>query len=357
MESNKYQFIPTFSLVPNKITTFNTVFRFNDYYQEYRNVTKKKKYIFENKDGVNVKIELKRKSHNLKISDNAYRTMQKKINWLYYLSIPSKQITYNKKLIYNFKINFITLTLPSKQQSCTRDINERFLNQFLTEIRTRFQVTNYVWRLEYQKNGNVHYHIVTDVYIDYFALQSIWNRIIEKDGYVTEYSNKMKSLSLSEYHNIYGIKNKLSFSESSKRYAKGCAEKWSRPPTVDTKSVVSGQAVAGYLSKYFSKSDDNNTIMNEFDNDDNTKNMRLWYCSRSLSKLNTISEYIEAYDYDIFKIVSKAKDLKKFVCKYATIFYFNISNMTGNGRKWIDFILNDYATKMGYWPHKLAFKT
>jgi hypothetical protein len=209
---------------------------------------------------------------------------------------------------------------------------------------------NYVWRLEFQKNGNVHYHIVTDCYIRYETLKSIWNRTIEKDGYVTEYQNKMKSISLKQYHNLYNYGGKVTFSENTKRYAKGVSENWQNPPTVDVKSVISNKAIAGYLSKYFAKDSQQNAICNELDTPDNSKNLRLWFCSRSLSKLKKISDYIEAYEHKIFDIIQHSKVIEKFTTKYATIINFEIRSMVGNARKWIDYILKTYANSFDYKP-------
>ena len=55
--------------------------------------------------------------------------------------------------IYNFKINFMTLTLPAKQMHPTAVITKNAFNQFLTEIRELYKMENYVWRIEFQKTG------------------------------------------------------------------------------------------------------------------------------------------------------------------------------------------------------------
>src|SRR3546814_12525138 len=92
------------------------------------------------------------------MSTNAYRTLRKKINWLYYLAKSKHVRTISGKEIYNFKIGFITLTLPSKQRTCTKEVTNSLFNTLLTELRTTCELQNYVWRLEFQKNGHVNYH-------------------------------------------------------------------------------------------------------------------------------------------------------------------------------------------------------
>lgn len=391
---DRFLIMPSFSLQPNKLVAFNRVFRrdrqnerllFGRETVEVQNSSStaviEKNGLVKSKNGsfianqVNIafdgeqqqcpdhikklpvhfaqvkpELQIQRKSHNFTISENAYRTLKQKINWLYYLSKSRYQKTYNGREIYNFKINFITLTLPTLQLTPTKECTSALLNTFLTEIRQRTKMENYVWRLEFQKNGNVHYHIVTDTYLDYFFCLKIWNRILDNNGYIQPYTDKMQNLSLSEYNQQFNSSGKTDFSEIAKRYAKGKTCGWSQPNTVDVKSVISKKAISNYISKYFSKDASNGTIKNELDNEENSENMRLWYCSRSLSKLKSISNFCEAVEYDLFAIVSYCDDKKTIFTKYAKIIYFEITSMIGNARKWIEMLLKKYALDMNYVP-------
>src|SRR5690606_11900021 len=183
---------------------------------------------------------LKDNNHNFRISQSAKKNLKNKINWLYYLSKSKRVKTYSGKEIYNFKIGFITLTLPSKQKDPTKFITNNLFNQFLTEIRQRTKMENYVWRLEFQKNKNVHYHIV----------MKIWNLILDNYGYIKPYTEKHNKLSLRDYNSMYNSNDKIAFEVMAKRYAKGKKENWSNPPTVDCKSVITNKSIAFYISKY-----------------------------------------------------------------------------------------------------------
>jgi hypothetical protein len=105
------------------------------------------------------------------------------------------------------------------------------------------------------------------------------------------------------------------------RYAKGCKNAWKQPPTIQVNSVISKQSIANYLAKYFSKDDSDNPISNALDDDENSKNIRLWFCSRSLSKLQSVSDFVEAVQFDIFSIVKTLKKVRTAICKYATVHY------------------------------------
>lgn len=358
---DKYIFLPSFSLEPNKVTSYNSVFIKNPNtgiiksIHDFKKTRKKPVDAISNINldsiGNNNNIDnFSSKFHNYNISDNAYRTLKRRISWLYYLAKSKSVKTYTGKDIYNFKIGFITLTLPSKQKTCTADVTSSLLNPFLTELRQRTNMKNYIWRLEFQENGNVHYHLITDTYLDFWFITKLWNRLLKSKGYIDDYTKKFIGLNLSEYNKLVNADGKTDFSVIAKRYAKGKKNKWEQPNTCDVKSVISNKAISNYIAKYFSKDSKHETIKNEHDNEENSKSLRLWFCSRSLSKLKSVSNFCEAVQYDIFAIVSHAKECKKIIGQYATSYYFEIKSMVGSSRKWVEKILKDYSKQQGYIP-------
>lgn len=369
---DQFIFLPAFSLEPNKLSMYNRVFLRSKLAKDARKGTQMrtglncacvkdsftaddlKSYPIHKQTNAQLEITSKNKVtrafHNFEISVNANRTLKKKINWLYYMAKAKSVRTYSGKHIFNFKMAFLTLTLPSKQKEPTVDITKKLFNQLLTEVRQRTGMANYVWRLEFQKNGNVHYHIATDTYLDYFFLKQIWNRILNKAGYIAPYTKKHKSLSLSQYNEMYNSDKKTDFSVMAKRYARGCADGWSNPNTVDAISVVSNKSIASYISKYFSKDTKGKTICNEHDTPENSKSLRLWFCSRSISKLNSVSDFCEAVDYDVYSLVLKSKEIHEIVFKWAKIIYFEIKSFYHRERAFIEQLLTNYAKKTGYLP-------
>lgn len=98
---------------------------------------------------------------------------------------------------------FITLTMPSKQMHHDNFIKENCLRPFidwLTSEKTYITrkgkskglqqgcgVKAYVWRAESQENGNIHFHLIVDRYIDKDQIRWRWNAICERFGYITRY--------------------------------------------------------------------------------------------------------------------------------------------------------------------------
>lgn len=369
---DQYTIIPSFSLEPNKLATFNRILRkqkplkspgkkqisttinenSSNQYDFFQSIEKTQLAISPKVSAIEIfkNPKVKRKFHNFLISENAHRTLKLKINWLYFLAKSKQVTTYNGKNIFNFKMAFITLTLPSVQKHSTVFITKNLFNQFLTEVRQRTKMKNYVWRLEFQKNGNVHYHLATDTYLDYWFITKIWNRILSNYDYIQPYTAKHEKMNLRQYNARYNSNGKTEFALIAKRYATGKKNHWKQPNTCDVKSVISNASISNYISKYFSKSQNDGKNKNALDNEQNSANLRLWFCSRSLSKLNKITDFLEAINYDIVSIVSKAKKAKTYIFRWAKVVYFEIKNLSKQYRTFLEILLRNYAYNLEYLP-------
>lgn len=343
-------YIPSFSLNPSSLSLYNSRFLNNTSQSiESKKLTQSQKNeALKNIYGENFTAEAR--YHNFKISEQSHKNIMQKINWLYFLARSKSVKTLSGKEIYNFKINFITLTLPAKQMHPTSVITTKCLNQFLIEIKKLYSVDNLVWRLEFQKNGNIHYHLVTDVYMDYYIVLKHWNRIINKLGYVNRYAEKHRKMSLQEYVDTYNKGGKYDFATMKNRYIKGRSFDWQVPNSVDVKPVTSGKQIAFYIAKYFSKKDKTGVSCNRLDTKENSLGMRLWFCSRSLSKLKKIRDFVPAFDIDVLSIILKCKKIFKVVHEYCTTFFYDFSQLENDGKAVLSKLLRDYAFNLGYKP-------
>ena len=273
--------------------------------------------------------KLVRKFHKFDISINSARNLRKKIDFLYYYSNSRRVKTYSGKVIQNFKVLFLTLTIPSIQIHNTGMIITNILDPFLQICRQRLKMTNYVWRLEFQANGNAHFHILTDTYIDYYFAKKHWNKCLNQLGYVDAYQTKMQSLSYNDYCNMYGkdfkgekVSNELLY----KRYNAGKSTNWKNPNSVDVKSIKSSREISYYISKYFSKKDKGQKC-NELDTEENSFALRLCYWSRSLSRLKLESMPYDYYEADIVQLLDADDNVIRCVYDYCVVYYFDIANV------------------------------
>lgn len=172
-------------------------------------------------------------------------------------------------------ISFITLTLPSPQVHEDSEITKHVLGTFLDRGRKLGIFENYVWRAEKQKNGNIHYHLLTDSYASFSMIQNLWFISLRKFGYLQAYAEKFQNMSFADYSNLSFNKDK-SVNEIAGSYARGKRSNWQKPPACHVQSIDSVSAVIKYVAKYVAKEDSEN---------ENIVTGRSWGCSQSVSSL------------------------------------------------------------------------
>ena len=92
---------------------------------------------------------------------------------------------------FKFTLNFITLTLPGPQADITdKQIKKECLEPFLLQSRRWFKLRSYIWRAERQKNGNLHFHLVTDTFVPYDQLRDLWNLKLNNLGFIDRFEAK-----------------------------------------------------------------------------------------------------------------------------------------------------------------------
>lgn len=257
---------------------------------------------------------------------------------MYQFSNPRTVKAVNGKFIYNFRQSFVTLTLPSAQIHSDVEI-KKCLNHFLTNIRRSFNVQNYVWKAELQKNENIHFHLSFDKYIHFQAIRYYWLLAIKPLGYVDAYAEKFSKMSLFDY----AAYRNLPVSQCRDPYAQGVRSRWQNPNCVDVSAVTTASSVSNYLSKYFAKSDESN-----LDNERIKAFGKVWARSQSLSRL----EWKHKFDFEevrqfIAQLI-QMKAVKKVAYDFSTVFYINFKAFTGVHKRWFEFILKCEGKRYNY---------
>ena len=153
---------------------------------------------------------LKDNFHKGVLSHKAISKMKNAVNWILCAAEPKK--VYNKKYNswFNFKVNFITLTLPDTAiEVDNKMLQAKLLNPFLTYLRTYRSLKNYVWKLEFQKNGKLHVHLVSDTFIHHAELRKAWNRLLEQNGLIDDFFAKFghRDPNSTDIHSVKKIRN------------------------------------------------------------------------------------------------------------------------------------------------------
>lgn len=221
-------------------------------------------------------LELKGKVNNIKHStQKKIETMllgwMKSINYFnYYLA------SANVKLPH--KPLFLTLTLCASQSHSDEIIKNEMLIPFISTIKRIYEVKYYFWKAEKQKNGNIHFHLIIDKYINKFEVQELWNKYLAKFGYIDKFESK------------FGHKT---------------------PPSTRIELITKLDKVTAYIVKYICKNNENQQVSG-----------LKWGCSDNLKH---ITEYNEVVDSEIsLNIIRLEKEgkLRRVSKEYVTYFYF-----------------------------------
>jgi hypothetical protein len=116
---------------------------------------------------------------------------------------------FNIKQMQNKSLSLITLTLSETQKHDDKYIKRNMFNHFIITIGRKYGVKNYVWKCEYQKNGNIHFHIVVDTFIKWESIRATWNAIQLKHGYLDKYFEQKHhyNANSTDIHTCRGVKN------------------------------------------------------------------------------------------------------------------------------------------------------
>lgn len=254
----------------------------------------------ERKDLTYAQIEvLKKNWGKVKYNGNLSAAASRKLAHILEIWFRAIKISQDKKNLLTAnegkKLVFITLTLSDKQMHTDNEIKRNMLNTFLITLGRSHGMVNYLWKAEKQKNGNIHFHIVTDIFIDKHQLNFLWDSIQYKQGYL-----KKQPIFSNEYVS----------------------------PSTRIEAIHNNGEISQYMSKYMSKSDENGKVEG-----------RVWGASKVVKSLEDIHF---AYDSETEKIVNAYAERKPekvnvgdFFVTFGTDFFFDIYQLCPHWRSCI----------------------
>lgn len=309
-------FAPSISVQPNYFTTYMS-------WVDSKPRPRKRHNLFN--------MPTSRLTHGL-ISEKANKRIKRAIDWLVAIAKDKELGDASTNKSYMWRLNFVTLTLSSKQIHSDNEIKSKLLNQFITELRQKYGCKHYVWRAEAQANGNIHFHVITDVFIPWRSLRTDWNRIQNKLGYVDAFASK------------YGHND---------------------PNSTDVHSTIKIRNLSAYLSKYCGKNTKGYTLLKTqctavnptfapFKNVTHRApkkgakiyrqiNGNLWGLSQTLSKLKAASDVIDSeIENEINYVLDNYPEHVKFF-DFARVFLINFNQCLEIGLKRIPQMLYNYC--------------
>jgi len=202
-----------------------------------------------------------------------------------FLAKPKKLPNSRNSKKRTFKLNFITLDLSSDQVHSDQVIKRELLHQFLVEMRKKWHVTLYLWKAEKQKNGRIHFHIITDKFIPWNELRNVWNRIQQKLGYVTRYREDRELWHRDGFKYNPDYAPRWDYAAQKKAYQEGLRTDWDNPNSVDIHSMKHIVNLKAYFCKEFTKNPDIPENATQEERNKLTVSGMLWGCSVLLTNL------------------------------------------------------------------------
>lgn len=229
-------------------------------------------------NGANLKTDRKKAYQGEQSVNSINRVKECLYTWCYSIAEGNR---FNKLRGSKKKIQLVmaTLTLSSKQVNTDKEIKSKILEPFLKKLKYQSNVVNYFWRAEPQENGNIHFHLVIDKFVDKVDLQEYWNDYQNKLGYVDRYYEKTGKVN---------------------------------PPSTQVQVFAGNAKSIEYLLKYLTKENKRRKIEG--------LQMRV---SNKLSHLKL--GVVELYNYEENNLADllESKAVRKYVSDYATIYYFD----------------------------------
>lgn len=235
---------------------------------------------------------LKQNRTNGFLSAKSRKRLVNAINWLVLASKKKRVYCNRSQRWHSFRLSFITLTVPVTNHGYSDEFfKKKVLHNFLSNAYAQFGLRNYVWKIERNKNGNIHFHLTTDKYIHYSAIRQMWNSALSKFGIIDFYADKFNSMGLDDYKELRISQGTEDEESILKAYNQGVAENWRNPNSTDVHSVRGIRDLSAYLADYMAKKEVGKQPIAG----------RQWGCSHSLSaNVKNETEIILGYD-DVFE--------------------------------------------------------
>lgn len=136
-------------------------------------------------------IEGLKKAYTGDVRTGTKKRLMKAIDLMLQLNPPRKIFNPIINRSYSFRFAFVTLTVSDSINRPTDVCYKKLLKPFLRRMRDKTGAS-YIWKVEFQKRGQTHYHLTINKFIHYSKLQRWWNYEQRKAGFLTNFALKYK---------------------------------------------------------------------------------------------------------------------------------------------------------------------
>lgn len=252
--------------------------------------------------------DLHKTAYSGKVTQGVRKRMTKAVNLLLQTIAPKWVENSETGKWHYHKLSFITLKITNAESVTAREAYDTCFNHFMDWMTRTAGVKLYVWKIEMEKRGQIHYHITTPTFIPWQHIRAAWNNLLRKAGYLDQYAEAnghfdANSTDIHEVNDVTDLARYIikAFSESVE-----AADKMK-----EGKKGKSKTDIAAEMTK---------DVQNE------TATVgKIWGCSELLSAAHYVSFYMDQRHEDIilqFKIDGKVREVSDDSGRWY-VYYFN----------------------------------
>lgn len=240
-------------------------------------------YNFLNKDTTRI-------TYQGEMTKHARKRLSKALNLLLEISQPKNIINPTTGKRFKFRLAFQTLTLSASQGFIPdSQIKKSLLEPYLRTMR-RKGMKNYVWKSELQRNGNIHFHIITDCFIIHTDIRNTWNNLQSKMGFISEFEKK------------HGHRD---------------------PNSTDVKAVTKEKEALAYLLKYMLKDKDKTGQQKLESEPDKQRKGKVWDCSQNLKIKNDTYDFLTRDLAELLNYLSVTNKVREVVEEHYKLYFMS----------------------------------
>lgn len=213
-----------------------------------------------------------------RITPSVQRNIKRKVDLL--CQISPTQTVFNPVIgkSQTVSVVFLTLTIPLVDSSVDhKEAYIKLLKPFLRWLREKHGVKSYVWKAELTRKKQIHYHIASNRFMVHSEVKDKWNNLLRNGGYFDHVGNQRHTYN---------------------------------PNSTDIRAPFTSNQVKKYLSKYLSKTDDPDYIIDG----------KCWDCSQNLKQFKFFTTWLNSHNTQLIQEHSTNGMIKKIEGGYSQIF-------------------------------------
>jgi len=253
-----------------------------------------------------------KKQYSGTMTGGARKRMGKAITLLAQAAKPKWIFNHISKQYQYHHLSFITLTVSSKKNVSTSFAREHLLRPFLGWMRDTKGVQAYVWKLEYQTRGQVHYHITIPDFIDYNEIRKTWNALQHKAGLLDEYAKEHGHFNPNST-DIHAVQHK-------KNLANYILKELGK--TINARKLQATEIVDSLIKAGEIPADQKEQFVDEYTGDEMKADGKVWDCSNNLSGAGYFALPMERWHMDALDQLRNAGELREVVDEWWSLIYF-----------------------------------